>query len=162
MSIHKCLQFVLFLQFITRGQTLLLLLLVKHHLLNNRPRFVVQITQLTVFGLHFLSVNLLVSLKNTVPPVLAFLLCEIELQDFAVLAVSFDAPRRLLNFDRFVPVSFDKSCSALNFDRQLFSIDYYIQHLACSSVGQVNIHSDLVQSLTPVVLLGVATVRRVR
>jgi hypothetical protein len=114
--VHKCFKFVSLFQLITCGHSLLLLLLVEHHLFDNASSFIVQISQLAIFGLNFLGIDLFVTLEDTVPPVLTLLLSEIKLQDFAVFAVCLDAPRRLFHFDWLVEVTLENGGTALYLD----------------------------------------------
>ena len=74
MGIHEGLEFILLFKFFGGRETLLLLLLVKHHLLDDATSLSVQVGQLGVFGFNLLRVNLCVTLKNAIPPVLALLL----------------------------------------------------------------------------------------
>ena len=74
MSIHKGLEFILLFKLFGGRETLLLLLLVENHLLNDTASLTVLVGQLRVFGFNLLRVNLRVTLKHTVPPVLALIL----------------------------------------------------------------------------------------
>jgi hypothetical protein len=104
------------LHFVRRGQPLCLLRLVEHHLFDNASSFIVQISQLAIFGLNLLGIDLFVTLEDTVPPVLTLLLSEIKLQDFAVFAVCLDTPRRLFHFDWLVKVTLENGGTALYLD----------------------------------------------
>ena len=134
MRIHKGLKLVFLFQLVACGQAFLLLLLIKHHLFNNTASFVIQVAQLAILWLNLLGIDLLVTLKNAVPPVLTLLLGEVELQNFAVLTVSFDAPRRLLYLDGLVEFALDDSSTVLYLYRKLLCSDYDIKHLACCAI----------------------------
>jgi len=80
MCVHESLELVLLLNLITSGQSLLFLLLVKHHLLDGGASFAIQVRELRILGLNLLCINLGVALDHTVPPVHTVNLDESELQ----------------------------------------------------------------------------------
>ena len=105
MRVHERFQLVSLFQLFRGRQSLLLLLLVKHHLFHDRTSFVVQVTKLAILWLDLLGVDLFVALNDAVPPVLALFLRQIQLQNLAAFVVCLNAPRRVLKFDWLVPVT---------------------------------------------------------
>ena len=101
MGIHKGLEFIFLFKLFGGRETLLLLLLVKHHLLDDAASLAVQVGQLGVFGFNLLRVNLRVTLKHAIPPVLALLLRQHQLQHALSILVALNRPQRVVHLNRF-------------------------------------------------------------
>jgi len=78
-SLHEGLKLRLLLAFLTGGLTQSFLLLVKHHFLNSLSCLTIKVGELGVLRFHLLRVDLDVTLKETLPPVLALVLLESNL-----------------------------------------------------------------------------------
>jgi len=128
-SLHETVKLVALLHLIGGWQTLLLLSLVEHHLLDDAAGIVVQIAELAIFWFHLLGVDLLLALDDRVPPVLSLLLGQVQLQDARTLGVSFNAPGGVLNLDLLVPIALNKSFATLDLDLALLAGHNHIEHL---------------------------------
>jgi len=82
---HERLQLGSLVQLLRRWQSLLFLLLVEHHLLDDGACLVIQITQLAILWFNLLRVDLLVALEHAIPPVLPSHLRQIQLENLATL-----------------------------------------------------------------------------
>ena len=115
MSSHEILEFILLQELIARWKTLLLLILIEHHLLDCRASLSVKIRELRVLRLYLLSVDLSVTLNDTVPPVHAVDLGEGHLKS-PLGTVTFECPQGVHHLDLLVKRSIDNRMLALNAD----------------------------------------------
>lgn len=79
MSFHELSQLVLLFLFFRGREALLFLLLIVHHLFYSGASLSIKVRELGVLRVNLLSVNLGVSLDDTVPPVHLVLLSNVEL-----------------------------------------------------------------------------------
>lgn len=163
MSIHECLELVLLLTLLARRFAHGFLLLIEHHFLNRLPRLSVQVRELGVLRLDLLRVDLDVSLKEAVPPVLTLMLLECDLQD-ALAAVTLDAPQCLVHVDLLAPLTHKDGLVrfALQLNMHVMDTKLDVELLCSTIIRQRDIGTDLVQGLMPHVFICLTTVTCIR
>lgn len=97
MLILELLQNICLLLLVGRGQALLLLALVKHHLLNHAARLAVEVRQLRVFGLDLGHVNLGCSGHDVSPPFHLVDLVEVNFHRLGSVRVGRERPGRVVD-----------------------------------------------------------------
>lgn len=97
MLILELLQNVCLFLLVGRGQTLLLLALVKHHLLDHAARLAVKVRQLGVFGLDLGHVNLGGGGHDMGPPLHLVDLVEVNFDRLGSVRVGGERPGRVVD-----------------------------------------------------------------
>lgn len=157
MGIHEGLKLVFLLELITGRETLLLLLLVEHHLLNGGASFGVKVRELGVLRLNLLSVDLWVALDDAVPPVHLVNLHQSHLKG-ALGAIGLKGPQAFGSLDLLVEGSFDNGGLSLDADLDGLCLENDVQVAGSNVVGKRYVESDLLKSLSPSVLVEIGTI----
>jgi hypothetical protein len=159
-GIHEGLELVLLLELVAGRESLLLLLLVEHHLLDGGARLGVEVAELGVLRLDLLGVDLGVALDDAVPPVHAVHLGEGHLEG-ALVTILLEGPERLGHLDLLVEGPVDDGGLALDRDLEGLALHDDVELLGKDVVREGHVESHLLEGLGPPVAVGLAAVARV-